>query len=436
MLSLVWAMVVTAAPVRAGAPRGAEPQPVPVHRDGDFVVFGDPLPPRAAHATAAPGAGHPDDGRTASNGSAAVVVHDGYATFGDPTLLDRYEVRLVFSRGIEELRPHVERAAAAAAAARGEAVVVRRGTVPRQDPGHGQIDLVISEFSPCASPWLGCGGPVIEDGTVVGGRIWIHPRVMSEKAHALDNTLRHELGHTLGLAHYEPTHEGVVQTMHPTSVRASRYEAGDVAGLVALSGGSHRPEVAVGSAVRIDAIENLPGSIRIRGLADGAKVGSVLVTTIGERSDRRSMRSQDFEVEIPADAGTHRVCVTVEYDGASEARTCADHVVPGAPSGAVTSVASTPIGVVVQGWATDPQSAGPVEVVVTVGGVATRVRADRGVPGAGVRRHFVVARAIGAGTHDVCVVVIDVGGGPDTDLGCRSTRVAPGGVAGVGVQVL
>ena len=312
--------------------------------DGDHVVFevgGDPV-----------------DGKGAATGSGGGAYHDGFATYGDAKLLRHYEIRMVWSAGIEQLRPFVAQAAAGVTAASGQSLELRPGQVERMGPGRGQIDVVVSDSSPCTGMWLGCGGPTIDDGVIVSGQIWISPRAFERSTAELENTVRHEFGHTMGLAHYEYLHDDHVQTMHPTRFDAPRYEAGDIDGLRFTAGKPPVPDEA------------------------------------------EPVRSGD-------------------------------------PVGLMESAVAGPFGVVVRGWAIDPDSADPVIVTITVDGRAHDVRADQAASDATRNGHgFALVRLARSGVHEVCAVARNVGTGADAHLGCQELTVSASSVRALGVQTV
>lgn len=87
-------------------------------------------------------------------------------------------------------------------------------------------------------------------------------------------------------------------------------------------------------------------------------------------------------------------------------------------------------GVRVKGWAIDPDTAAPIDVRVTVGTAVTTVRADATrtdvaavYPTAGAAHGF-EAVVPGAYPGTACVVLVNVGVGSDTDLGCRTVDAA------------
>lgn len=388
-----------------------------LHVDGDAVVFGT----SGSQWTGAKGTSETEHG---------VVRHDGYATFGAPVLLDHYEVRLVASAGIEEIRPYVLDAAGAATAVGGQSLAVRRGLVAPGEPARGQIDVVVSSSSPCRGRWLACAGPNSDDdGTIDSGRIWVSPRLLGRPAHEIANTVRHELGHTLGLAHYEFLHHDRVQTMHPSRFDAAVYEAGDINGIRALSGSSRTPRV------QVDGVDHDSGHLRISGQLSDVPSDALLLIEIDETTVRRPVEDERFEHRVASPPGTHLVCVSLEWADHVSSRNCRSGTVPGAPVGLLESVTVTPLGVVVSGWASEPRSAEPVTVVVDVDGEMIEIRAAE--PRAdGTANGFTVVDGVEPGAHTVCAHVTDMGGGPGVDLGCRVVLVSDHTFARLGLQTL
>jgi SpoIID/LytB domain protein len=102
------------------------------------------------------------------------------------------------------------------------------------------------------------------------------------------------------------------------------------------------------------------------------------------------------------------------------------------PVGHLDSVQPGPGGALVQGWAWDPTSTGPISVDVYVDGklalrtTANQSRPDVGaaVPGAGNDRGFKAVAPAGAGTHQVCAYAIDDSNQTNPVIGCGSVVVA------------
>lgn len=101
------------------------------------------------------------------------------------------------------------------------------------------------------------------------------------------------------------------------------------------------------------------------------------------------------------------------------------------PFGNFESARSVAGAVNVTGWAIDPDTTGPIEVHVYVGGRGTAVvaganRPDVGAayPASGANHGFnAMVPAAREGVQDVCVYAINAGGGANPLLGCRSVDV-------------
>ena len=139
-----------------------------------------------------------------------------------------------------------------------------------------------------------------------------------------------------------------------------------------------------------------------------------------------------FSATIAVTGGPHVVCayaIDSDDDGnalvgcrAFEART-------GAPFGALDVVRATPQGVVVEGWAIDPDRRTAIGVHIYAdgrlvrGATADRARDDVTLiyPEYAPDHGYDVTIELGAGPHLVCVYGINEGPGSNALLGCRST---------------
>lgn len=322
-----------------------------VLRDGDFVVY----VAKAAGATA------------------PAVTGNGYATYGDASLLEYYAIRLVDSPDVERLRPHLEAVASSMRNQVGQSASVDDGTVAADATRKGQIDVRVSTTAPCSGAWLGCATPIIAGGEIVHAEVWIHPRMLDRSAAVLDNVVRHEMGHAFGLAHYDVEHDGLVQTMHSTSVAATAFRAGDLAGL---------RRVAVHAAPPTSAPQPAPAP-----------------------------------EPAPAPGPTPAPPPPVDPEG-------------------LASVQAGSIGIVVRGHAVDPDSTGAITVTVAVdGGTPYGLEASRAEPGVG-NHGFEAVWSVGPGVHEVCVVAHNVGPGEDVSLGCHEVTVTDGGIGRRGLQTV
>lgn len=332
--------------------------------DGDHVVF---------------------DAKGTGAGGSGVVERDGFATYGDARVLESYRILLVASDGIDHFRPFVETAAAAAVAAGAPTLTVADGVVPfGTEPRRGEIHVTVSGAAPCPGSWLGCGGPIIDDDRVEAGRMWLHPRLAGRAPEDIDNTVRHELGHTLGLGHYANEHGGRVQTMHPTRFDARSYESGDRSGFAFVMG---RP---------------------------------VLVATPAPTPASPPPPAPESSGQAPAE----------EAPAPPPAPRSVD------PLGALESVGSTPLGLVVRGWASDPDGTTPVRVLVTVDGAPFEVVAHRARPDGGPVDGFDLSVSEPPGSYEVCVTLRNQALGADTALGCQQVGVSDRSIGSVGLQTL
>ncbi len=190
--------------------------------DGDHVMWGDDT----------------DDSRALAMASA-----HGYVRLTDAGLETPLTIRLVDSVDIEHFRSELEYGAARASAITGVSVRVDDGVVNRADHGpgmttnRGEITVVVSDESPCTGNWAGCAGVRYISPSDVspmshqeGGVIWFR-QGYTPTGDTLRHLVLHELGHALGLAHYDEEFEGNLQVMHSSSYDATEYQTGDTAGL-------------------------------------------------------------------------------------------------------------------------------------------------------------------------------------------------------------
>jgi hypothetical protein len=105
--------------------------------------------------------------------------------------------------------------------------------------------------------------------------------------------------------------------------------------------------------------------------------------------------------------------------------------------GLMESAVAGPFGVVVRGWAVDPDTTGAVVVTITVDGRAHDVRADQAASDATRNGHgFALVRLARSGAHEVCAVARNVGTGADAHLGCQELTVSASSVRALGVQTV
>ena len=321
---VVVAVAVLATVVYRGAPPpDVDLERAEVFRDGDFVVYE----------------------AKAGGASAPAVSQNGYATYGDVVMRESYVIRLIDTDGIERVRPIADEVAATMRNDIGQRVTVADGRFARSTASKvGHIDIRVSSSSPCSSPWLGCAAPTVDDGVVQSSQIWINPRLFSKSSSAFANTVRHELGHAFGLAHYDGLWEGRLQTMHSSDFDASDYYSGDRNGLVALAIHATPPDrddepapapapppatapvpPRVDPTGTVDEIVSTGVGILVRGEAtdpDTPDPIGVLITMddqpfemLAARNDPATGTTHGYEVLWSVDPGPHRICVTARNVG-------------------------------------------------------------------------------------------------------------------------
>jgi hypothetical protein len=171
--------------------------------------------------------------------SAAAAEDQGYALIR-PGSVDRssYTLRLVANgQNVEAVRTDVLAAALEVGFSGGPSITVAAGTIPDRKAAPGEILLSVSATNSCMAANVSCGEPYFggrrpadSRPLVESGRIWIDPVILSQPSFSLRHVIRHELGHALGLNHYEALYKGYYQVMAPGS-SPTFYQPGDRNGL-------------------------------------------------------------------------------------------------------------------------------------------------------------------------------------------------------------
>ncbi len=151
-----------------------------------------------------------------------------------------------------------------------------------------------------------------------------------------------------------------------------------------------------------------------------------------------------FSTTLSLPGGTHQVCaygINVGAGSANPAFSCKSVTLPtGPPRGAYDLATMTGLGqVLVRGWAYDPDTVDPVRVDFYADGHGlTSVQADGNRPDIaalypiyGAAHGFQTTLHLAGGTHSICAFAINVGGGGNTLLGCRTVVLPTGSPKGV-----
>jgi len=271
--------------------------------------------------------------------------------------------------------------------------------------------------------------------------------------------LLHEMGHAMGLGHYDVPYGGLMQVMwNSVTPDMVAYRAGDRKGLAALTAPFANPNV-IGT---IDSVRQTPQGIRVIGWtldlddpAPALAVGSTIDLRLGAsgvadlyRPDvgaafpgAGNLHGFDMLIPTPAGEGVSNICVNaVGHRGQQMRVTCRNLTVLHRPIGHLDMARqSGPAQIRLSGWTLDPDTADSINVHIYVNGVFTQnVLANRPRPdveiayrGYGPNHGFALDLVnVAGGTNQVCAFGIDSQGGTNSLLGCRSVVVRSGNPIG------
>lgn len=206
----------------------------------------------------------------------------------------------------------------------------------------------------------------------------------------------------------------------------------------------------------LDAVKNAYGQIYVAGWAiDAATKGPIHVDIYVDGKDVRRMTAGNsrpdvakvypamgadhgFAGDVPATAGTHKVCVygINAGSGSNQLIRCTTVTVQsGNPSGHLDTTKAGLGTITVGGWVLDPNGSGAkTGVSVHVDGkdivhvAATQNRPDiaRKFPAFGGAHGFTVTVDVGPGRHSVCVYGLNVGPGTNADFPCTTVTSGNG----------
>ncbi len=292
----------------------------------------------------------------------------------------------------------------------------------------------------------GCGGPSTDNASEGWdrGEVFLSNLTADYGSNDRRSLIAHELGHALGLSHFDQLFEGKLQVMHSTSYDASSYESGDLSGLHYMLGNTY-------ATANLEELEPGPGEIRIHGWSfdpdlpdkdlvvhvyafyDGEGDPVALDTPVVRAADLRPDVNRAFDIDgnhgfnraLAIRPGNHRVCVyslsvdaAGDLDGLNQLISCRYVTVTdeAPPRGAFDQVTQTGTSMNVSGWAYDLDSENQsLDIAVHLDGVpfinikASQARTDvNKIVGISGDHGFNSTFDVPAGPHQVCLFALGV----------------------------
>lgn len=323
-------------------------------------------------------------------------------------------------------------------------------------PANGEITVTVASSLPCSSSTaVGCTVTYATSTEIVGAAIYV---LSSWSAHASMPTIAaHELGHAVGLNHFNETYNGEYQRMYYTTRNDTAYtfKSGDQAGLRKM--GSFLRSTPFGS---VDAAAATRGAFKTNGWAidpntiNPINVDVVIDGTVVVSAPANATRTDvgtaypnfgsnhGFNYAVRPGGGSHQACMIARNVGYGENKElrCVNFTIDPAPFGALNTATGGTDNVTLTGWAIDPDTDNAINVRVSVDGVtvatvaANAYRTDVASANKPFSAYHGLSTTVpaSAGTRQVCLTAVNVSGGADTSLGCMSVTVTGSTTSGPG----
>lgn len=174
------------------------------------------------------------------------------------------------------------------------------------------------------------------------------------------------------------------------------------------------------------------GPIDVRITVDGAAVGTIvadrLKTLVHDKKGMGNYHGFKAALDVDLSPGDHRVCAVAINDsamGSNHTVGCKTVIVSDdhPPVGNLATAMVRKDRVIAGGWAKDADTAGPIDVKITLDGSRLRlIQADRGGGGHGF--WLSVSVPLPVGEHEICAIAQNFeDGGPNRTIGCETVTV-------------